>query len=84
MNEIYTDFTKGNSDDLHAAINALNHFTKNWCMNCKETRESGTLVFRCSACPFNMDDGVCLVKKFCKENDPSYMREIDFGCMGSL
>ena len=32
-------FTNDNSDNLEKAIDGLDQFTKNWCMNCKETEE---------------------------------------------
>ena len=28
-----------NKDDITEAVHALDIFTKNWCMNCKETEE---------------------------------------------
>ena len=78
-------FTAGNKDDLHAAIDALNAFTKSWCMNCEKTEEQDDLVFRCEECPFlahGEDPRHCMIKKFGYDRDPAYMLEIDFGCMG--
>ena len=45
-------FTVGNKDDVKEAVASLDRFTKNWCMNCKETEETNDLVFRCSECVF--------------------------------
>ena len=71
-------FTKGNSDDLDKAIDGLNQFTKNWCMNCKETEEKNTLIFRCSECNF-ADIGMCKIKEFVV--DKTRDMPIDFGSM---
>ena len=56
-------YTEGNKDDVKEAVASLDKFTKNWCMNCKETEEKNDLVFRCGACFFKQD-GLCLIKKF--------------------
>ena len=40
-------YTKGNKDDVTEAVHGLDIFTKNWCMNCKETEEKNDLIFRC-------------------------------------
>ena len=79
------NYTDGNSDDIHAAIDGLNHFTKNWCMNVKQTTESSDLVFRCKECPFSGGHGFsrCLVKSFAYYHDEEYARSVDFGAMGA-
>ncbi len=79
------NYTDGNSDDIHAAIDGLNHFTKNWCMNVKQTTESNDLVFRCHECPFSGGRGFChcLVKSFAYYHDDEYTRSVDFGAMGA-
>lgn len=78
------EFTNGNKDDIHAAIDALNAFTKNWCMNCEETEKTEDLVFRCDECIFHKENKHCLIKVFCIDKDRDYMSDIDFGCMGML
>lgn len=80
------NYTDGNSDDIHAAIDGLNHFTKNWCMNVKLTTESNDLVFCCDECPFSGGSGfsVCLVKSFVHYHDAEYARSVDFGAMGVM
>lgn len=71
-------------DDTHAAIDGLNTFTKNWCMDVKLTEKRNDLAFRCKKCPFSIDDGYCMIKKFAHEKDKEYTQKIDFGCMGLL
>ena len=53
MSNIYTE---DNVDNIDKAIEGLNQFTKNWCMNVAET-EKGDLTFRCSECEF--EDARC-------------------------
>jgi hypothetical protein len=72
--------TESNKDDLHEAIRALNTFTRNWCMNCTATDESGEPVFRCGECDFNANTK-CLIKHFAKSHDSAFANEINFGCM---
>lgn len=73
------DYTLGNSDNITEAIRGLDIFTKNWCMNCEETKKQNDLVFRCDKCVFNTDI-FCLVKKFAKEHESDYPFS-KFGCM---
>ena len=73
-------YTMGNDDNLKKAVEGLDTFTKNWCMNCKETEEANEPMFRCKECNFETEDGLCLIKKFVQEKNgeiPSY-----FGSMG--
>ena len=71
-------YTVGNKDDVKEAVASLDKFTKNWCMNCKETEETNDLVFRCGECFFSQGEG-CLIKKFKVKHCPEYK---GFGCMG--
>ena len=73
-------YTEGNKDDVKEAVASLDKFTKNWCMNCKETEEKNDLVFRCGACFFKQDRW-CLIKEFKVKYCPEYK---NFGCMGDL
>lgn len=73
-------FTVGNKDDVKEAVASLDRFTKNWCMNCKETEETNDLVFRCGECVFKEGE-TCLIKKFKEKNYSEYK---DFGSMGDL
>jgi len=74
-------FTSGNEDNLEKAIEGLDQFTKNWCMNCKETEEKNELVFRCEECNFTNKKGICLIKEFVI--DKTGDMPTDFGAMGS-
>ena len=75
-------YTVGNKDDVTEAVHGLDIFTKNWCMNCKETDEKNDLVFRCKECEFGIGDGQCLVKTFANNHKSNYDMNI-FGSMGS-
>lgn len=75
---------QNNKDDLHAAIDGLDQFTKNWCMNVAET-EKGELTFRCNECPFthiiDETDHICRIKAFATDHDEEYCEKIGFGAM---
>lgn len=75
------DFIRGNKDDVEKAVDCLNEFTHNWCMNCEETEKQNDLVFRCKECHFFMEDESCLIKKFKNKHYPNYR---GFGSMGDL
>ena len=75
-------YTKGNKDDVTEAIHGLDIFTKNWCMNCKETEEKNDLTFRCKECEFSSTLGECLIKMFANKHKHNYPLS-DFGSMGS-
>ena len=75
------NFTSGNADNTTEAVHGLDIFTKNWCMNCEETKRQSDLIFRCNECEFQQPNGKCLVKAFShkhKHNCPLS----DFGSMG--
>ena len=74
-------FAEGNKDDLHAAIDGLNQFTKNWCMDVAATN-AGELTFKCNQCPFVYEGGRCMVKRFVLDKDQEYGEKVHFGCMG--
>ena len=75
------NFTSGNADNITKAVNGLDTFTKNWCMNCYETEKQEDLIFRCKECEFEQLDGTCLVKKFVHGHNHGYPLK-DFGSMG--
>lgn len=84
MIEVKGNYTQGNEDNLEKAVEGLDQFTKNWCMNCKETEEKNDLTFRCSECNFRKktgDIGICLIKEFVMDKTDDM--PIDFGAMGS-
>lgn len=73
--------TQNNKDDLHAAIDGLDQFTKNWCMNVAET-EKGELTFRCDECCFSdKKTHRCAIKVFATGHDEEYCDKIGFGAM---
>lgn len=57
------NYTVGNSDNVTKAVEGLDTFTKNWCMNCEETNKQNDLVFRCKSCEFQSEEK-CLIKMF--------------------
>ncbi len=67
-------------DDLiyRQAVKKLYDFTKKFF---REENVEDDLVFRCSQCDFEMQDGRCLVKVMARKLCPDYR---DFGCMGDL
>lgn len=58
------DYTEGNKDNITEAVHGLDIFTKNWCMNCKETKRLNEPIFRCSECEFDINTETCVIKKF--------------------
>lgn len=58
-------------DNTTEAVRGLDIFTKNWCMNCKETKERGEPIFRCQE---------CAVKQFANIVDHNYPMD-KFGSM---
>jgi len=67
-------------DDLisRQAVRHLDDFTKTFC---RDESVEDDLVFRCSQCVFETQDGRCLVKVMARRLCPDYK---DFGCMGDL
>ena len=76
-------FTSGNADDTTKAVEGLDQFTKNWCMNCEETEKQEDLIFRCSECEFKTEEEKCLIKAFANKHEHNYPMN-DFGSMGEL
>ena len=76
-----SNFTNGNSDDITKAVEGLDIFTKNYCMNCQKTEQSNDLVFRCSECVFKDKSGKCLIKVFANTHKHNYPME-KLGSMG--
>ena len=66
------------TNDDYKAVEILDQFTKVFCIDSEVTDD---LAFRCKECPFEMENGICLVKKFCRKFAPDYK---DFGAMGDL
>lgn len=70
-----------NKDDVTEAVHGLDIFTKNWCMNCAETDKQNDLVFNCSKCEFQRENGKCAIKEFSTNHEHNYPMQ-DFGSMG--
>lgn len=79
------DYTEDNEDNITEAVHALDYFTKNWCMNCAETKKLNEPIFRCLECEFNIspETGDCAIKKFAYNHKHRYPMK-NFGSMGSL
>lgn len=75
-------FTRGNADNLDAAIDGLSQFMHNWCMDCKAT-EDGELTFRCKSCEFEGENGTCKIKVFLNAHTDAE-RASNCTSMGSL
>lgn len=68
------------TEDGHKAVELLDRFTKSFCRD-KNVNLFDDLVFRCKECPFEIENGECLVKIFKQKFYPDYK---DFGSMGDL
>ena len=75
------NFINGNADNITEAVHGLDIFTKNWCMDCKQTEVEKDLIFRCKGCEFETSNGRCLVKVFANNHKHNYPLEY-FGSMG--
>ena len=69
-----------NQDNITKAVEGLDTFTKNWCMNCEETNRQNEPVFRCSECEFQQTDRKCLVHVFAFTHKSDFDLH-DFGAM---
>ena len=77
-------YIEDNKDDIMSAIDGLNKFTHNFCMNCKETEEKDDIVFNCENCNFAQGKK-CLIKCFANDHLPKgESLPSDFGAMGIL
>lgn len=75
-------YAKSNNDNITEAVRGLDIFTKNWCMNCKETQEKNEPTFRCNECLFKSPEGGCFIKIFAHKHKHDYPLD-NFGSMGS-
>ena len=76
-----TPYVDIDEEEIAKAVVLLDLFTKTFCRYTKDYKRFGDLKFRCDECPFQKEDGVCMVKEFKCEFAPDYK---DFGCMGDL
>jgi len=65
-------------NDEHKAVELLDLFTKSFCID-RSVKDD--LAFRCSECPFETKDRICLCKVFKHKFCPDYK---EFGSMGDL
>lgn len=70
-----------NKDDITEAVHGLDIFTKNYCMDCYTTGQTGNLTFNCDGCEFEHGDGRCAIKVFVNNHKHNYPLE-KFGSMG--
>lgn len=81
-NECYANqYTNRCKNDFHKAVEALDVFTKAFCMDVDRMNAEEDLFFMCSECPFEYENDDCLVKIFKKKFCPDYQ---NFGSMGDL
>lgn len=73
------DYTIGNEDNITEAVHGLDYFTKNWCMNCAETKKLNEPIFRCKECAFSSGEN-CIVKQFANSQKHNYPMD-SFGSM---
>ena len=71
-------FSHRNCNDEHKSVEFLDQFMKSFCIDATAKED---LVFRCSECPFQTKDEICLCKDFKIKYAPDYK---DFGSMGDL
>lgn len=73
-----TPLTKGNYDNIWVAVDSLNKFMHNYCMDSAKTVYKNSVQLRCDQCEFNSDKG-CLLKIFKDNHLPEFDQEHDFG-----
>ena len=56
-------YTRGNSDNIENAVNALSIFTHDFCMDVAATESEAEPIFRCKDCEFRTEDDYGLVKR---------------------
>ena len=68
-------------NDFRKAVEALDLFMKEFCMDVDRMNAENDLFFMCNKCPFEAENKDCLVKKFKSQFCPEYK---NFGSMGDL
>lgn len=68
-------------EEIAKSVILLDLFTKTFCRYRNDYERFGDLKFRCEECPFQKENGDCLVKSFKSKYKPDYR---DFGSMGDL
>lgn len=67
--------------EITKSVMLLDLFSKTFCRYKGDYERFNDLKFRCDECPFSVENGVCLCKKFKNKYAPDYR---DFGSMGDL
>lgn len=75
---MYEDIDK---KEISKAVMLLDLFTKIFCRYRNDYERFDDLKFRCDECPFQKENGNCLVKLFKNKYEPNYQ---DFGSMKDL
>lgn len=68
-------------EEISKAVMLLDLFAKTFCRYKNDYERFDDLKFRCEECPFQKENGECLVKLFKNKYEPNYR---DFGSMGDL
>lgn len=76
--DVYEDIDK---EEVAKSVVLLDLFTKTFCRYKHDYQRFNDLTFRCGECPFQKENGDCLVKLFKSKYAPDYK---DFGSMGDL
>lgn len=72
---------KETKNDATLAVYHLDAFTKNWCLDCRETEKNDEPMFRCKKCEFSIDGGRrCAIKVFANNKHHNYPMD-NFGAM---
>lgn len=56
-------------DDIEEAVHGLEIFSKNYCINVKETEKQKKMIYRCDGCIFEKTNRTCLIKEFACNNN---------------
>ena len=78
---IQESYEVADKNEIAKSVLLLDAFTKIFCRYSYDYARFGDLKFRCSECPFQRENGDCIVKEFKNRYAPDYK---DFGSMGDL
>jgi hypothetical protein len=76
-----TNWDEVDKQEITKSVVLLDVFTKTYCRYQNDYERFDDLKFRCDECPFQKENGKCLVKLFKIKYAPDYR---DFGSMGDL
>lgn len=75
---IQKDYKDIDNNKIADSVIMLDMFTKLFCRYVDDYERFNDLKFRCEDCPFQLEDGKCLMKQFKNKFAPDYE---DFGSM---